>query len=128
LWVRQCPTAAIVGSGVRVRFRDVEGDEAAPDLVGLRHAEVGVEGQSVQVVLASEGRVAECVVGVAETGMGAGLLRVGADVGGDRVGGGVVGAGISRTAGCVGGLAESVERAGFALPVAVSRNMVTACW
>jgi hypothetical protein len=86
------------------------------DLVGLRHTEVGVEGQGVQVVLAGLDGVAEAVVGVAEAGVGAGLLLAVADVGGDGVGGGVMGEGVGGAAGGVGGFAQAVERSGFAAP------------
>jgi hypothetical protein len=83
-------------------------------LVGLRHAEVGVEGQGVLVVLAGAGRVVEGVVGAAEAGVGAGLLVTGADVDGDGEGGGVVGEGVCG----VGGFAEAVERPGFVVSLA----------
>ena len=96
----------------------VEGGEVGADLVGFGQAEVGVEGQGVLVVLAGEGGVAEGAVGVAEAGVGAGLLVAVADVGGDGVGGGVVGEGVGGAAGGVGGFAEAVERPGFAVPVA----------
>jgi hypothetical protein len=58
------------------------GGKAGADLVGLRCAEVGVEGQGILVVLACAGGVAEDVVGVAEAGVGAGLLVTVAGVGG----------------------------------------------
>jgi hypothetical protein len=44
----------------------VEGGEVGADLVGLRRAEVGVEGQGLLVMVACLGGVAEGVVGVAE--------------------------------------------------------------
>src|SRR5262245_61526388 len=96
----------------------VDGGEEAADLVGLRCAEIGVQGQSELVVLARTGGVAEGVVGVAEAGVGAGLLVGVGGVGGDREGGGVVGEGIGGAAVGVGGFAEAVERAGFAVTLA----------
>jgi hypothetical protein len=70
------------------------------DLVCLGRAEVGVEGQGPVVVLARLVGVAGGTVGVAEAGVGAGLLvgvvgvGVGGGVGGDGEGDGVVGAGV----------------------------------
>ena len=44
------------------------------DLVGLGHAEVGVEGQGALIMAAGVARFVEGPMGVAETGLGAGLL------------------------------------------------------
>src|SRR5947209_9213558 len=111
--------------GATVRLRSplsaavvIDGGEVDADLVGVGHAEVGEEGDGVLVVLAGAGGVAEGVVGVAEAGVGAGLLIVVADVDGDGEGGGVVGDGVGGAPGSVGGFAEAVERAGFVVSLA----------
>ncbi|GAA0929084.1 hypothetical protein Vau01_107240 [Virgisporangium aurantiacum] len=92
----------------------VKGGEEGSNSVGFGQVKVCVEGQGVLVVMAGESVVAEGVVGVAEAGVGAGPLVPVAVVGG----GGVVGEGVGDAAGGVGGLAEAVERPGFAEPVA----------
>jgi hypothetical protein len=88
------------------------------DLVGFGHAQVGVEGEGVLVVVAGAGRVGQGVVRVAEAGVGTGLLVPVAEVGGDGEGGGVVGEGVGGSTRGVGGLAEAVERPDLPLPVA----------
>jgi len=73
----------------------------------------------VFVVAAGFVRVGEQVVGVAEAGMGTGLLVLGAGFvsGGER--GEVVNGSAAGLAGGVGGLPEAVVRARFAVPLAV---------
>jgi hypothetical protein len=53
------------------------------DLVGVGHAEAGVEGQGLLIVVPGGGRVAETAVGVPEAGVGAGLLVAVGDGDGD---------------------------------------------
>ncbi|GIJ64046.1 hypothetical protein Vau01_115620 [Virgisporangium aurantiacum] len=69
-------------------------------------------------MLAGAGRVVTSVVGVAEAGVGAGLLVAIADFTGDGECVGVVGEGFSGSPGGVCGFAEAVERPDFTLPVA----------
>ena len=64
-------------------------------------------------------RVAEQVVGVAEAGMGTGLLVLGAGFVGGGERGEVVHDSAAGLAGGVGGLAEAVVRARLAVPLAV---------
>src|SRR5690349_11860523 len=77
----------------------VEGGEVGPDLAGLGQPEVGVEGQGPPIMVTRGGGIAEGEVGMAQAGVGAGLLIAVADVGGDGVGGGVVGEGVRGVAG-----------------------------
>jgi hypothetical protein len=65
-------------------------------LVGFGHAEVGVEGERMPVVVAGASRFAEGVMDAAEAGVGAGVLVAGADGGGDGVRRLVVGDGVGE--------------------------------
>src|SRR5207247_8103094 len=101
-----------------VTRRSSVGGEVSADLVGVRYAEGGVDGQRLLVVAAGAGGVVEGTIGVPEAGVGAGLLDGCAAVDGDGVGGGVVGDGVGVAAGGAGGFAEAVEREGFAVALA----------
>jgi hypothetical protein len=96
-----------VGQGLSGVVADTE---IRADLLGFRCAEFGVEGQRVLVLLAGLDRVGEGAIGVAEAGVGTGVLVAVIDSGGDAVRGGVVLDGVGGAVDAAGGLAQPVQR------------------
>src|SRR5947209_19580700 len=92
----------------------VECGQVGADVVRVRDAEVGVEGECLLPVVAGEVKVAGGVMGVGEAVVGAGLFVAVVDLVGQGESGGVLDKCLAKLSGDVPDFTEVVESAAFA--------------